>query len=173
MANWYYSRGGQQSGPMSEDDLRRLVAKGEVGAEDLIWRDGMGNWLPVRNVPEFGGSPPPVYLDPAPNFQPAQAAPVDRGPSGRPGKAARGRQKQQQLSYQTPAPAYGGGGGGDEGLSGLDWALILLCPGIAFIIGIIRLCTGKVQSGLTMIIASFIVSAIGTGIRFALYSAHG
>jgi len=171
MANWYYVKGGRQSDAMSEDALRRLVASGEVGADDLIWCDGMANWLPVRAVPEFGGRPPPVYVDPPANMQPAQAAaPMERGaPAGRPGKPKRGK---QTLAYQTPAPQYGGGGGGDEGLSGLDWVLIVLCPGIAFILGIIRLCTGK-RSGLTLIIAAVVSNVIWVGIRLAINSAHG
>jgi hypothetical protein len=51
----------------------------------------------------------------------------------------------------------GGGGGGGDSLSGLDWVLIILCPLIALIIGIIRAVQGK---GSKMLIAAAISFAI-------------
>jgi hypothetical protein len=71
MADWYYSKGGQQSGPVSVDQLRQMVASGQVGPQDLVWRDGMANWLPASTVPEVGGggapaaAPQPQYGQPA------------------------------------------------------------------------------------------------------------
>jgi hypothetical protein len=88
MADWYYSKGGQQSGPVSEDQMRQMVASGQVGGPDLIWRDGMANWLPVSQVPEFGGggapaaAAAPAYGAPQPQY--GQPAPVGYGGYGPP-----------------------------------------------------------------------------------------
>jgi hypothetical protein len=51
----------------------------------------------------------------------------------------------------------GGGGGGGDDLSGLDWVLIVLCPFIALILGIVRAAQGK---GSKMLIAAAISFAI-------------
>jgi len=57
MAEWYYTQGGQQQGPVSEQDIRGMFAQGRLQPQDLVWREGMANWLPMAQVPEFGGSP--------------------------------------------------------------------------------------------------------------------
>lgn len=47
---WYYARGNKQMGPVSSVDLKRMAAAGEIHAEDLVWREGMAEWTPARNV---------------------------------------------------------------------------------------------------------------------------
>ena len=47
---WYYARGNKQLGPVSSVDLKRMAAAGEIHAEDLVWREGMAEWTPARNV---------------------------------------------------------------------------------------------------------------------------
>jgi len=44
---WYYALNGQQLGPVVESELSRLVSTGVVGADALIWREGMPDWQPV------------------------------------------------------------------------------------------------------------------------------
>ncbi len=46
-ANWYWAEGGQQNGPVLGSAIARLVADGKLGAEDLIWKEGMADWIPV------------------------------------------------------------------------------------------------------------------------------
>lgn len=50
---WYYSKNGTQLGPVAEAELMAKLASREVLPTDLVWKDGMGNWLPVSNVPEL------------------------------------------------------------------------------------------------------------------------
>lgn len=50
---WYYSKGGVQFGPVPEADLRAKLVTGEVEMGDLVWREGMKDWLPVGHVEEF------------------------------------------------------------------------------------------------------------------------
>jgi hypothetical protein len=47
---WYYSRGGQQQGPVDTAQLKQLAASGELTANDLVWTDTMTNWAPANTV---------------------------------------------------------------------------------------------------------------------------
>ena len=57
-ATWYYARNNQQLGPVTLDALRGMVASGEIGGTDLVWTQGMAQWLPARSVPEVSGAVP-------------------------------------------------------------------------------------------------------------------
>lgn len=74
-ADWYYMVGQQaRQGPVSLDDLQRLVAAGRLGRQDRVWRSGLAEWVAVADVPELheepGPPPPPqarpVVLEPTP-----------------------------------------------------------------------------------------------------------
>ena len=48
MANiqWYYSRGnGDTQGPVSPAELARLAQAGELRPGDLVWKEGMEEWI--------------------------------------------------------------------------------------------------------------------------------
>lgn len=54
---WYYAVNGRQVGPVEQADLEVLIRDGVVGADDLVWREGMGSdWLKVSQVPELGSA---------------------------------------------------------------------------------------------------------------------
>ena len=53
--DWYYSKNGQQEGPVSADTLRGMIVSGAVAPTDLIWREGMAEWTPAGEVAEFSG----------------------------------------------------------------------------------------------------------------------
>ena len=63
-ADWFYSVGDTRQGPVTEDDLKRLVADGRLRPADLVWRDGMPDWVEARTVPAL--FPAPV-VEPLPN----------------------------------------------------------------------------------------------------------
>jgi hypothetical protein len=50
---WYYADNGQQMGPVSAFELRALLAKGAVKPDDLVWRDGLSNWIPASQAREL------------------------------------------------------------------------------------------------------------------------
>lgn len=52
---WYYSKNGMQMGPISQEVLSAKAKGGEVMSSDLIWREGMADWLPLGRVPELMG----------------------------------------------------------------------------------------------------------------------
>lgn len=54
--SWYYAAQGQQQGPLSEDQLRDLVARGVVTGETLVWSDGMTGWEKASQVPGLMGN---------------------------------------------------------------------------------------------------------------------
>ena len=51
--DWYYGVDEQQLGPVSEQDLRAKITSGEIDPDALVWKEGMDDWLQVRQVPEM------------------------------------------------------------------------------------------------------------------------
>jgi hypothetical protein len=70
----------------------------------------------------------------------------------------------------TYASTRGGSSDLAEPLSGLDWAMIILCPGIGMIVGIIRLVQGR-SSGGKLLGFSFLATVIFGAIKVAMLSA--
>lgn len=42
--SWHYALGGQQKGPVSEDEFNRLVASGVIKPDTLVWKEGWAEW---------------------------------------------------------------------------------------------------------------------------------
>lgn len=42
--SWHYALGGQQKGPVSEDEFNSLVSTGTVRADTLVWKEGWAEW---------------------------------------------------------------------------------------------------------------------------------
>jgi uncharacterized membrane protein YiaA len=49
-ADWFYSDGDERKGPVTEDELKRQVADGQLKPGDLVWKDGMVDWVEARSV---------------------------------------------------------------------------------------------------------------------------
>ena len=60
---YFYASNGQQAGPVSLEQLRALFANRTVNKDSLVWKQGMANWMPLKDVEELkaflGGSTPP------------------------------------------------------------------------------------------------------------------
>ena len=51
MTEWFYAKGGQQSGPVTFEQLRELAGSGGLDPEkDLVWKSTMPDWLPSGQV---------------------------------------------------------------------------------------------------------------------------
>jgi len=104
---WYYAQSGQQQGPISDEQIQRMVQDGSLGKEDLVWREGMASWQPAGEVPglEFPAptfTPAPLYPPPA-----APAAPIITPPPPPPEAVAPYAAPQYQGMPTPPAPSYG------------------------------------------------------------------
>jgi hypothetical protein len=47
---FFYNLNGQQQGPVSEEQLRQMVATGAISPETLVWREGMADWQPLASA---------------------------------------------------------------------------------------------------------------------------
>ena len=71
---WYLGRDGQQFGPVSDAEFRRLYESGQLKPTDLVWREGFAEWRPVSSMQ------PPTPVTPAPQpLPPHGAAPAASG----------------------------------------------------------------------------------------------
>lgn len=61
--NWYYAEQGQQTGPVSEEQLDALISAGKIQPDTLVWREGMAAWSPYREA--RGGAAPAGATAPA------------------------------------------------------------------------------------------------------------
>lgn len=62
MGIWYISREGKKAGPFSMEQLSALSKQKKLKQSDLVWKDGMEQWINCLKVPEiehfFKTSPP-------------------------------------------------------------------------------------------------------------------
>lgn len=53
MADWFYGKDNTQHGPVSDLEIHNLISSGQIDNTTIIWREGMADWLPLNDVPEF------------------------------------------------------------------------------------------------------------------------
>src|SRR5262245_42153650 len=86
MAQQWYTRAGQQQGPVSANDLRRLAEQGQLLPTDLIWAEGMKEWVPAgqsaRLFPSSAGAPAGETPRPLNSPTEASEAPTPPTPPG-------------------------------------------------------------------------------------------
>ena len=51
--DWYVAIEEQQQGPFNLEKIRDLWERGEIGADNLCWRPGFSDWLPLSEVSEL------------------------------------------------------------------------------------------------------------------------
>jgi uncharacterized RDD family membrane protein YckC len=49
--DWYYAVNSQRMGPVSQDEIQRLVDRKEIPLNSLVWHEGMDQW---KNLSEMG-----------------------------------------------------------------------------------------------------------------------
>jgi len=60
---WYYSHKDEKSGPYTSSKIKELAHQGEIDYFDLIWREGLDNWVEACNIEGLftnKNSPPPT-----------------------------------------------------------------------------------------------------------------
>lgn len=48
---WYYSVNGLQSGPVTFEQLQSQASPGHLSSDDLVWKEGMKEWVPGATIP--------------------------------------------------------------------------------------------------------------------------
>jgi len=81
MTAWHFAANGQARGPVSAQQLRELLATGSLGADPLVWTEGMPEWLKASEIAELRNPEPPPPPPPPP-LTPGQFAST-RGSSTR------------------------------------------------------------------------------------------
>jgi uncharacterized RDD family membrane protein YckC len=76
---WHVGRNGQQTGPFTAQQLRQMAASGQLSPTDLLWKDGMPNWVPGSSVKGLfaepvASGPPPSRPSPRPAAPPPRRA---------------------------------------------------------------------------------------------------
>jgi len=62
---WYLARDGQQHGPVSDLEFKKIVELGFLRPNDLVWREGMVEWAPAETVLQMKRpAPPPAVSAP-------------------------------------------------------------------------------------------------------------
>ena len=106
--DWYYcnqegAQQGLQRGPFSLEQMRNLVNATTLKAQTLVWKDGMGSWLPVAQT-ELGQFLPrnhaPDSYNAPPMSPPQHNLPYQPPPPTEP-KSAEGGKYANTLGYAT------------------------------------------------------------------------
>ena len=50
---WFVEQEGKQTGPFSNNEVWGLVHSGKIGPDNLVWKEGMDNWVAVAAIPEL------------------------------------------------------------------------------------------------------------------------
>ena len=87
---YFIAKNGVQLGPFETREVQEQLASGAVSLEDLVWRDGMAAWAPLRT--EFSPTTPPPISPVGTSANPSPAA-------------ATHSQPMSFATASTPAPA--------------------------------------------------------------------
>lgn len=87
MAEWYYTTNHQQMGPVSWDELRQLASTGLLHPNDMVWKEGMGDWLKANKKDGlFSAAPALGDVDDLPRRRSRERDGRDRGGRDRDGR---------------------------------------------------------------------------------------
>jgi GYF domain 2 len=144
-ADWFYSTNKQQMGPVSWDELRQLAASSSLKRDDLVWSEGMAEWIKaerqaglytaaVAGVRAEAPEPPPP-----PTSTKARRPDEDR--DERSPEESRGRKREREREDRPSEKGRKRSGGPSAGvLIGVGLGaiglliLVLACGGIGLII---------------------------------------
>lgn len=133
--DWYYAKDGQQRGPFPETHVRQLAATGQLLPHDLVWHEGLTEWVAAQSIPGL-----------VPEAARSAAAPPDATAGDSAGAAAdRPRSPGPVLSPPTDFPA---------------WLAILLVVGA---VGLFTLCYTWLSMWLALLIVGAALALLGIG----------
>lgn len=60
---WHVGVHGERKGPFTKEQVDQMIEKGDVTARNVVWQEGMEDWVPAEQVEEFAealeNAPPP------------------------------------------------------------------------------------------------------------------
>ena len=59
-SQWHYTSNGVPAGPVTSDELKKLASEGKLKQTDLVWKDGMKDWVNADSLKNLFSSPPPL-----------------------------------------------------------------------------------------------------------------
>src|SRR5262249_41111059 len=73
-SQWYYTKDGEKAGPVASVELKRLARSGLPKPTDLIWKEGMADWVPANKAQNLFPEEGIVAQAPMPALAPRPAA---------------------------------------------------------------------------------------------------
>ncbi|NWK56398.1 DUF4339 domain-containing protein [Verrucomicrobiaceae bacterium N1E253] len=137
---WYFTdAAGQQTGPITPEQLQQLAASGQITAETNVWTEGLAEWLPATQVEGLIPAAPMAAAVPAqaPMQAAAPAQALASNPYASPGYGA---QAAPQAGGDYPIPVVG--------KANFKLYVSLLLGGIALFIGGAALAGSESTAGL-------------------------
>jgi TM2 domain-containing membrane protein YozV len=88
---WYYSIDGDRQGPITGAELKKLAEAGTLKSADLVWKDGMTDWVPAKSIKGLFGAAGPAAPSASKTGEQAAARsrPVADGEEDRPARSRR------------------------------------------------------------------------------------
>ncbi len=141
---WYWYNGRQQFGPVSREELARLVASGQMQRTDVVWCQGMATWTPANQVQGLLPPADPRFPPPPPQSSPPT---WDEWAKQRPGNSSYGNQG--DLVHPSNPPK--------------DPLLMGILSGCC-IAGLGQMFLGQVIKGVVILIGSMIAAVLTAGV---------
>lgn len=104
MADWFYGKDNAQHGPVSDLEIRNLIATNQITQDTVIWREGMSDWLPLKDVQDF--QPSQTSSQQNANTESSSSSPINSTPN-RTNNPYTSPQTQAGISSQTTTPTDG------------------------------------------------------------------
>src|SRR5438552_2345764 len=81
---WYYTSQGKQMEPVTEADLKRLASSGLLRPTDLVWQEGMPDWIRASSAKGLFSTDHDISIARSvPRAEILEAIPVDVHPAER------------------------------------------------------------------------------------------
>ncbi len=136
---WYYAgKDDEQIGPVSEEQVKELIKKGDITAATPVWNEGMEDWLPTKATPLASDLPktaPP---------------PLNRSAAERPATGAASFERDDKLVYPPNPPRS----------PHMAWLNVLG-------IGLAQIVFGKTGLGITCVAGSTVLSTLASVVNIA------
>jgi len=167
--DWFYHYQGNEQGPVTEDQIRKLIADGVLTTYDSVWKQGMEDWKPLGGVFEFSQAPTPGGMVPGQPgmMQPGMMQPGMMQPGMmQPGMMQPGMMQPGMMqpgginitvgtSESEPKPRPESEAG--TGLIVCGYVFAFLIPLVGLILGIVTCAKGSAAHGVAHILISVLV----------------